>query len=125
MVIDLFCAGLTTICELVLPMIIRFITNAGMNDLVSLTVTVILRLGALYLLLRIVDSMANFYMAYTGHVMGTRIETDMPHDLTHFGIIIVCIGQLLQVRIGVPPHIRLDPRSHDMALRTVFSGRRW
>ena len=79
-VIDLFCAGLTTICELVLPMIIRFITNAGMNDLVSLTVTVILRLGALYLLLRIVDSMANFYMAYTGHVMGTRIETDMRRD---------------------------------------------
>ena len=77
---DLFCAGLTTICELVLPMIIRFITNAGMNDLASLTVSVILRLGALYLCLRIVDTMANFYMAYTGHVMGTRIETDMRRD---------------------------------------------
>ena len=79
-VIDLFCAGLTTICELVLPMIIRFITNAGMNDLSSLTVSVILRLGALYLCLRIVDTLANFYMAYTGHVMGTRIETDMRRD---------------------------------------------
>ena len=43
-----------------------------------------------------------------------QIIGDPPHDLTHFGIIIVCIGQLLQVRIGVPPHIRLDPRSHDM-----------
>lgn len=79
-VIDLFCAGLTTICELVLPMIIRFITNAGMNDLASLTVATILRLGTLYLCLRIVDTMANFYMAYTGHVMGTRIETDMRRD---------------------------------------------
>lgn len=79
-VMDLFCAGLTTICELVLPMIIRFITNAGMNDLASLTVGVILRLGALYLCLRIVDAVANFYMAYTGHVMGTRIETDMRRD---------------------------------------------
>lgn len=79
-IIDLFCAGLTTICELVLPMIIRFITNAGMNDLASLTVSVILRLGLLYLCLRIVDSLANFYMAYTGHVMGTRIETDMRRD---------------------------------------------
>ncbi|MCD7725247.1 MAG: ABC transporter ATP-binding protein/permease [Clostridiales bacterium] len=79
-VIDLFCAGLTTICELVLPMIIRYITNAGMNDLASLTVAVILRLGALYLCLRIMDTMANFYMAYTGHVMGTRIETDMRRD---------------------------------------------
>ncbi len=79
-VIDLLCAGLTTICELVLPMIIRFITNAGMNDLASLTISVIARLGILYLCLRIVDTVANFYMAYTGHVMGTRIETDMRRD---------------------------------------------
>lgn len=79
-VLDLFCAGLTTICELVLPMIIRFLTNEGMNNLASLTVTIILRLGVLYLCLRIVDTMANFYMAYTGHVMGTQIETDMRRD---------------------------------------------
>lgn len=79
-VIDLLCAGLTTICELVLPMIIRFITNTGMSDLPSLTIAIILRLGVLYLCLRIVDTMANFYMAYTGHVMGTRIETDMRRD---------------------------------------------
>lgn len=79
-IIDLFCAGLTTVCELVLPMIIRFITNEGMNNLAALTVTVILRLGVLYLCLRIVDSLANFYMAYTGHVMGTQIETDMRRD---------------------------------------------
>lgn len=79
-VIDLLCAGLTTICELVLPMIIRFITNEGMNNLAALTVATVLRLGILYLCLRIVDSLANFYMAYTGHVMGTRIETDMRRD---------------------------------------------
>ena len=79
-VIDLFCAGLTTICELVLPMIIRYITNTGMNDLASLTVATILQLGILYLCLRIVDTLANFYMAYTGHVMGTKIETDMRRD---------------------------------------------
>ncbi len=79
-VIDLLCAALTTVCELVLPMIIRFITNTGMNDLASLTVAVIVQLGALYLVLRIIDTIANFYMAYTGHVMGTRIETDMRRD---------------------------------------------
>ena len=79
-VLDLLCAGLTTICELVLPMIIRFLTNEGMNNLESLTVSIILRLGVLYLCLRIVDTMANFYMAYTGHVMGTQIETDMRRD---------------------------------------------
>ncbi len=79
-VIDLLCAGLTTICEMVLPMIMRYITNTGMNDLAVLSVHVILRLAALYLVLRMIDTMANFYMAYTGHVMGTRMETDMRRD---------------------------------------------
>ncbi len=79
-VIDLLCAGLTTVCEMILPMMIRYITNMGMNDLQALSVEIILRIGLLYLLLRVMDGAANFYMAYTGHVMGTRIETDMRRD---------------------------------------------
>lgn len=77
---DLFCASLTTLCELVLPMILRYITNTGLNDIASLTVSVILRLGALYLVLKIVECAANFYMANQGHVMGAMIETDMRRD---------------------------------------------
>ncbi len=79
-VLDLLCAGLTTVCEMLLPMMIRYITNTGINDLASLSVEIILRIGLLYLGLRIMDGMANFYMAYTGHVMGTKIETDMRRD---------------------------------------------
>ena len=37
-VIDLFCAALTTVCEIILPLIMREITNAGMSNLASLTV---------------------------------------------------------------------------------------
>ena len=80
MVFDLFCASLTTICELLLPMILRYITNQGIQDLTSITVGMILRIGGVYFLLRIVDGLAAFYMAYTGHVMGARIETDMRQD---------------------------------------------
>ena len=40
-ILDLFCAALTTVCELVLPMIIRFLTNTGMQDITQLTVSVI------------------------------------------------------------------------------------
>ena len=29
MIMDLFCAALTTVCELVLPLILRYITNIG------------------------------------------------------------------------------------------------
>ncbi len=80
MVMDLFCAALTTVCELALPLILRYLTNMGMNDLAALTVQRVAAIGALYLLLRIIDGMASFYMAYTGHVMGASIETDMRED---------------------------------------------
>ena len=80
MTMDLFCAALTTICELVLPLILRYITNIGMNDLAALTVRTIVTIGALYFVLRMIDGLASFYMAYTGHVMGAAIETDMRED---------------------------------------------
>lgn len=80
MILDLFCAALTTICELVLPLILRYITNTGMNDLSALTIRTIVTIGVLYFALRIVDGLASFYMAYTGHVMGAAIETDMRED---------------------------------------------
>lgn len=77
---DLFCASLTTICEIILPLIMREITNAGISNLASLTIGYVLRVGTLYFVLRIIDSAAYYYMAYVGHVMGTKIETDMRRD---------------------------------------------
>ena len=81
LILDLFCATLTTVCELVLPLIIRFITDKGMNDLESLTVRMILMVGAMYMVLRIIDVFANYYMASIGHIMGAKIETDMRTNL--------------------------------------------
>lgn len=78
--LDLICAALTTICELVLPLIMRYITNEGIRDLASLSVKTIGGLGLLYLGLRIVDCIASYYMADMGHVMGAKIETDMRRD---------------------------------------------
>ena len=80
-VFDLFCASLTTLCELVLPMIVRAVTNAAMTDVSELTVKLILTCGITYLILRVIDTAANYYMASVGHIMGTKIETDMRHDL--------------------------------------------
>jgi len=77
---DLFCAALTTLCELVLPMIMRYITNVGIRDLASLTIGAVAKLGGIYLALRAVDCIAAYYMANVGHVMGAKIETDMRRD---------------------------------------------
>ncbi len=80
LLMDLFCASLTTVCEMVFPLILRYITNEGMRDLASLTVGVVGKAALLYLVLRIIDAIAFFYMAYTGHIMGAKIETDMRRD---------------------------------------------
>lgn len=77
---DLFCAALTTICEIILPLIIRQITNTALQDVALLTTKMIAGLGFLYFILRIIDCLANYYMADIGHVMGAKIETDMRRD---------------------------------------------
>lgn len=81
LVFDLVCAALTTVCDLVLPLIVRNITDLAANDLTALTVGYVLRVGGVYVLLRVVDALANFYMASRGHIMGTYIERDMRNDL--------------------------------------------
>jgi ATP-binding cassette subfamily B protein len=81
MAADLFCAALTTVCELVLPMIVREITGAATENTAALTLELILRCGLLYIALRIVDTAANYYMTTVGHIMGTKIENDMRRDL--------------------------------------------
>lgn len=81
LILDLLCASLTTVCELVFPMLVRYITNTGINDIASLTIGLIIKIGLFYLILRIIDAAANFYMANTGHIMGAKIETDMRRDL--------------------------------------------
>ena len=79
--LDLFCASLTTLCELALPMIVRKITEAATDDALALTAELIIKCGLLYISLRIIDTVANFYMASVGHIMGAKIETDMRRDL--------------------------------------------
>jgi len=59
MVLDLLCAGLTCIAELVLPQIIRYLTNTAVNDISSIAISTVL---------------------HQGHVMGTKMETDMRRD---------------------------------------------
>ncbi len=78
LVFDLLCAALTTVCELILPMIVREITGAA--EAMSLTGGLIIKCAVLYIVLRIIDTAANYYMSSVGHIMGTKIETDMRHD---------------------------------------------
>ena len=80
---DLVCASLTTVCELVLPLIVSEITDRATVDPASLTVQFVLMTGGMYILLRMVDAAANYFMQSVGHIMGSKLETDMRNDLFH------------------------------------------
>lgn len=81
MAFDLFCALMTTGCEIIFPLIVRAITNQAVKDYTAITTEWVLKLGGLYLLLRVIDTAANHFMQYWGHVTGTKLETDMRTDL--------------------------------------------
>lgn len=81
LVFDLICAAFTSTCDLVLPVIVRYITNTVSYSPGALTVEVVVKITAVYIALRVIDVLANYYMQNTGHVMGAYIETDMRKDL--------------------------------------------
>ena len=77
---DLFCAGLTTLCDIVLPRIMSTLTNTAMYNAAELSVELVLKLAFIYTILRLVDAAAYYYMSSRGHIMGVYIETDMRTD---------------------------------------------
>lgn len=81
LILDLLCAALTAVCEIIFPLIAREISNAAIYDSAALTIDYIAKIAIFYLVLRVIDTAANYYMAYNGHVMGVKIETDMRRDL--------------------------------------------
>lgn len=79
--IDLLCAGLTTASEMILPLILRYLTNVGIAEPGSLTLNLIVRIAVIFVLIKCVELVAVYYMASIGHIMGAKIETDMRFDM--------------------------------------------
>ena len=59
---DLFCAALTTLCDIALPTIMRTLTNTV--SAAALTVDTVLRMAALYFVLRIIDGAARWVSSF-------------------------------------------------------------
>ncbi len=81
LVLDLFCACFTVLCELALPVIAREVTDTGINNSSQLTLVYIGKIAVFYVILRLLDSAASYYMEAGGHIMGTKMESDMRRDL--------------------------------------------
>lgn len=74
---DLFCAALTTVAEIGLPIILRYITNLGIYNIDLLSIEIVLRLSIVFIIIKVIDVFSTYYMASVGHIMGAKIETDM------------------------------------------------
>lgn len=75
MVVAILGAGVT----LVIPLIVRYITN----DVIYLDkpLGMILKLCLAMLALVVLEALCNFYQAYYGHIMGAKIERDMRSEI--------------------------------------------
>ena len=79
--LDLFCAGFTTASEMILPLLLRALTNRAVEDLASITMDFVLRLSLIYVIIKTIEVIAQYFMTSIGHIMGAKIETDMRRDL--------------------------------------------
>ena len=79
LVYDLIFALLTTLAGFILPLVLRQLTNYGASG--SLTGSIIASLSLIFIVLKVVEVIARYYMTNVGHRMGALIETDMRRDL--------------------------------------------
>ena len=78
---DMFFAILGAATTLVIPLIVRYITNDVIYRPGQEALQTILRLGVLMVGLVAVECFSNFYIAYFGHMMGAKIEHDMRNEI--------------------------------------------
>lgn len=78
---DMFFAILGAAVTLIIPLIVRYITNDVVYFEAEEAKQSILILGALMIGLVLLEVFCNFYIAYFGHIMGAKMEADMRRDI--------------------------------------------
>ncbi|WP_138262040.1 ABC transporter ATP-binding protein [[Clostridium] hylemonae] len=78
---DLFFAVLGAGVTLVIPLIVRYITNQVVYYEPPEARQAIIMLGAVMIALVLLEFGCNYYIAYFGHMMGARMEADMRSDI--------------------------------------------
>ncbi len=78
---DMFFAILGAAVTLIIPLVVRYITNEVVYFEASKASRSILLLGALMVALVLLEIFCNFYIAYFGHIMGAKMEADMRRDI--------------------------------------------
>ncbi len=78
---DMFFAILGAAITLIIPLIVRYITNEVVYMEAQDANAMIVKLGIALVALVLFEVFCNFYIAYFGHIMGAKIESDMRRDI--------------------------------------------
>ena len=82
---DMFFAMLGAGVTLVLPLIVRYITNDVIYRDAEEAIKIIGILACVMFALILIQAYSNFFIAYYGHMMGARMEYDMRNEIfTHY-----------------------------------------
>ncbi len=77
--IDLLAAAFTTISELILPLLLSYLTDWAQIGI--LDAPRILKVAVIYVITKAVSVVARYFMQSMGHIMGAMIERDMRKDV--------------------------------------------
>ena len=78
---DMFFAILGAAVTLIIPLVVRYITNEVVYFDAAEAGKSILMLGGAMVALVLLEIFCNFYIAYFGHIMGAKMEADMRRDI--------------------------------------------
>ena len=78
---DLFFAMLGAAITLMIPLVVRYITNEVIYYDGGQALKTILTLGGVMVVLVLVEMGCNYYISYYGHMMGVKMEGDMRRDI--------------------------------------------
>src|SRR5690349_3353230 len=77
----MLCALIVASITLILPLCTRYITKSILANSLPNALGQIYKLGALMLVLVLIHTACNFYVAYRGHSMGAMMESDLRSEL--------------------------------------------
>lgn len=78
---DLLFAIIGAVVTLIIPLIVRYITSEVIYFEMSEATQTVFMLGAVMVVLVLVEAGCNYFMTYYGHMMGTYMEANMRKDI--------------------------------------------
>lgn len=78
---DMFCALIAAGIDLFFPLVVKYLLDYGINNDYGVAVGLILKIGALMLVIYIIKYFCQYFITAWGHIMGARMEFDMRNDV--------------------------------------------